>query len=151
MKNVKNIVVALALCVGFALNACQLTMTNDGKTALLVRDKNAPEVGLYIAPGQTKLTMDLTGDDSTLEFFVEGKKKGRYVKKYTLSILRCSLIPEDNVMGFSRVISFVKKPTERFVTKVQNLDNYALAMRVAMEFTRMECLGMKGLAAVKKA
>ena len=91
MKNIKNLVVAVACCVGMTLNACQLLMTNDGATGLRVRDKNAPDVSMYIAPGATKLTMDLTGDDSTLEFFVESKRKGVYNKKYTLSILVCAI------------------------------------------------------------
>ena len=145
MKNIKNLVVAVACCVGMTLNACQLLMTNDGATGLRVRDKNAPDVSMYIAPGATKLTMDLTGDDSTLEFFVESKRKGVYNKKYTLSILVCAINPADNIMNFSTVQGFVQNPIARFVVTLRNLNNFTFPSpsRIVMECMQKECMGMK--------
>lgn len=143
MKNIKNITIATLCCLGLTLNACQLTVTNDTKFKVLIRSKNSPNDVLYMAPQSTVLTMDLEGDDPALEFLIEGKKKGRYVEKYTLRINYCALAPQDNIINFSKILSFAKKPSDRFVAVREKLNNYAFAARAVMKVMYKQCDGNK--------
>jgi len=129
---IKNLVAALAVAAGIisGIQACPVTIKNDGKRSIFLVNKHSGEA-VYIRSGNTDV-IDLGYKNGWFTkllkkeeicIFVETDKRGSYAKGYCMVENYCVEDSEANKLTFTQIQGFVDNPIDRFTVEKKSCVN----------------------------